>query len=337
MKAKYIYENLNNIFIPKNIKNIIDELKSYNINDLIYIDKKLLSNEKKYEILLDNNISITTIIDQLCITDYLNLQSQNFLNFILTHTDQKQYIDHYRLFRLSILLKDEKLKYKCLLDKGVSLKNMISRCIKNFNNDSYDKTYTGNFLKFIITLGESEEMLTQKQKLKVALYNKDVPLLINYLNDGTFKITMGFLRYMYDDYLLKDEILKFLDNLNSTEFNKLIDKKKFKEIKYILNTENNKLPNKTYPRGYKQYRLLKYITTHNVTTRLELTKLVYELGYGPNSFNSIIHSGTSSTGWKQTYSKYYDSDYNLNIDGVEKLKQLSKRFKLHPCNKDAYR
>jgi len=51
MKAKYIYENLNNIFIPKNIKNIIDELKSYNINDLIYIDKKLLSNEKKYEIL----------------------------------------------------------------------------------------------------------------------------------------------------------------------------------------------------------------------------------------------------------------------------------------------
>jgi len=89
-------------------------------------------------------------------------------------------------------------------------------------------------------------------------------------------------------------------------------------------------PYKSYPKGYKQYRVLKYINDNKVTRRLELIKLIYEMGYGPGSFNEIKSASYWSASFRQIIGQYYDADENgvfkLNDSGLDKLHELEAKF-----------
>ena len=125
-----------------------------------------------------------------------------------------------------------------------------------------------------------------------------------------------------------DPLLRIIEDLDEKYFK---TEKDFRKTKEILEIDRVPTVNVTYPRGYKQYRLLKYIKDNYVTTRKELVKLLIELSSGEGTFNPIIHSGYYSTGWKNTYGKYYykndEGRLVLTREGEEKLNLLDDKFR----------
>ena len=88
------------------------------------------------------------------------------------------------------------------------------------------------------------------------------------------------------------------------------------------------LPYKGYPRGYKQYRVLKFIAeSPGKVIRKDVTRLIFELSYGPGSFNPWENSGYWSANFGTTVWPYVSDNYVINKTGLKKLEELHDKFK----------
>ena len=154
--------------------------------------------------------------------------------------------------------------------------------------------------------------------------------------DKGAKITYSLLRKIMNFYSDSKSAL-FIDYLkNNEDLKKISAPEDFEKINAVLNLNKpGKL--RSYPPLYKPYRVLKYVDEQYkkktpIKRRLDLVKLIYELGYGPNTYNELSddtaywsHSYTDSIG--QYLSKDEKGGFYLNDKGKMYLKELTKKFK----------
>jgi len=164
------------------------------------------------------------------------------------------------------------------------------------------------------------------KKLSLAAQFGDLDYFIDILNQGG-RVSFNLLRKLNGDYhyyrstgTIYPYVAENLDSVMKEEdLQKAHDALDAKDQEY-----------KSYPKGYKQYRVLKYINDNKVTRRLELIKLIYELGYGPGSFNEIKSASYWSANYRQIIGQYYDVGddgvFELNEDGRDKLQELEAKF-----------
>jgi hypothetical protein len=106
-----------------------------------------------------------------------------------------------------------------------------------------------------------------------------------------------------------------------------------KDIEKISNVVNLSATGsrKSYPAGYKIYRILKYVNENVVSTRQQIVKLIFELNYGPNTFNPNKHSSYWPANFPSQVYPYIGKDENnvfkLNNAGLQKLQTLEQKFK----------
>lgn len=167
--------------------------------------------------------------------------------------------------------------------------------------------------------------LTQKQKAAWAIFKGDPKSLEKAFEDGA-KLSYGLLRKIYTGWSY--DLVNFLKNYKNID--SILIPKDAEKIKYVLNIKP--MSYKKYPRFYKQYRVLKHINDNIITKRYQLIKLIYELGYGPNSYNPLEDTGYWSTNYHQTIGQYYapvikGRKFILNSVGRKKLNILHNKFK----------
>jgi len=171
-----------------------------------------------------------------------------------------------------------------------------------------------------------EQTHLDKIKIEMAAFNEDLSAFEDAIESGS-KISYKVLRLILDSYKSKDEFLNYIKTL---DLDKVTEPKDRKKIKGIFNLDSTQ-EHRSYPRAYKQYRVLKYIKEKKVTQRQQLIKLIFELGYGPNTFHPISDRGYWSANYMNVIGKYYDKDedgrFVLNNDGKEKYRELHKKFK----------
>ena len=113
---------------------------------------------------------------------------------------------------------------------------------------------------------------------------------------------------------------------------KYINPPALKIIKVSILSEENKMPQKTYLKGYKQWRTLKYIKASGEKgrTRTEVVKFLFDISNGKDSYNPISDRGYWSTNiWNIIFS-WCDQEgrkYTISEAGKEKIKLLDKKFK----------
>jgi len=170
-----------------------------------------------------------------------------------------------------------------------------------------------------------EQIHLDKIKIEIAVFNKSLENFKDAIESGS-KISYKVLRLILDEYRHRDEFLNYIQTL---DLDKVTEPKDRKKIKDIFNLDSPQ-EHRSYPRAYKQYRVLKYIKERKVTQRQQLIKLIYELGYGPNTFHPINDRGYWSANYHNVIGRYYDKvdgKFVLNDEGKEKLKELHKKFK----------
>lgn len=88
----------------------------------------------------------------------------------------------------------------------------------------------------------------------------------------------------------------------------------------------------TFPKGFKQYRVLKEIEDKNELCYIEIIKFAHKLSYGEGSFNSYNDRGYwvgifQDEAWgTKLLTKNKHGKYSLNEDGVKVLKKLRLKF-----------
>ena len=85
----------------------------------------------------------------------------------------------------------------------------------------------------------------------------------------------------------KKIILSILKNkLENKSLYEIIKFKDLEKTKILLNIKEP-MTFKSYPGGYKLYRLLKYVDEDEVYKLRQLTKFIYELNFGEDTFNPL--------------------------------------------------
>ena len=132
----------------------------------------------------------------------------------------------------------------------------------------------------------------------------------------------------------KGDILQYIrDNINNLEeiFHPR-DHKKLERVKMILNL-NKSEGNRTYPMGYRTYKILKFIDDGHVSKRQDIIKFIYELNYGKNTWNPLTDGSYYSDSFKPIYrlvdqlSTHKGGVWKLNVDGLAKLKHYENNPK----------
>jgi hypothetical protein len=181
--------------------------------------------------------------------------------------------------------------------------------------------------KNLVIFREAVDRLTTNphRKLDLAAKFGFLPFFREIIDKGG-RVSFNLLKKLTNDYEYQhsEEILDYVKN-NIDVVAKEEDRQK---IHYALGASDQEY--RSYPKGYKQYRVLKYINEHPVTRRLDLIKFIYEMGYGPGSFNEIRSSSYWSNGFNQIIGQYYDVNddgiFVLNREGVSKLRELESKF-----------
>jgi len=117
--------------------------------------------------------------------------------------------------------------------------------------------------------------------LDFACKTADIPLFEKALKEGATHLKYSTLRDSQDFHKMVNYIK------NHEELLKLF--KKPKEIEKIKNFFNLKEPKNTgkFPSGYKSYKILKYVDEDEVYKLRQLTKFIYELNFGEDTFNPL--------------------------------------------------
>jgi hypothetical protein len=135
----------------------------------------------------------------------------------------------------------------------------------------------------------------------------------------------------------KKAILDYLRS-NISNLSKIAYPKDKDKIEKLLNIKPAK--KREYPRGYKIYRLIKYIDENKVSSVNELVKFIYEITYGLGTFNSLINSSYWKDGFdSMVYPNINTSKagiFTLNQRGIDKLKKMEAKFGSMKINPPPY-
>jgi len=168
----------------------------------------------------------------------------------------------------------------------------------------------GNFNEF-------KDAIDNDVKLKIGMINS------LYQKDNDFHFLKGnkYQKEEIKDYL-RDRIDKLEDIIHPRDI------KKIDKIKIYLGTKISK-GHREYPRGYKIYRILKYVDENTITSAKQLVKLIYDLSYGKDTFNPLMNSGYWSDGLSAIVYPNMDKigdKFVLNSKGKSKLQKYDSKF-----------
>jgi len=210
----------------------------------------------------------------------------------------------------------------------------------NFNNTKHVNmlvnmfTYYYTINKIDNTSKQFIEYLTlykkPKDQLRIALESCNLDLLKTALNNGAKISTLNPI-YKNKFYFIKErkEIFDYLRNLDKQ--GKLEDITTDAEsIRKVLGLVAPRTSYKQYPKGYKMYRVLKYIDENDISLRKDIQKIAYELSYGKNTFHPIQNAGYWGDAFFDAINPrvYKDESgiYRLNSKGIEALNKFKKKF-----------
>jgi len=161
--------------------------------------------------------------------------------------------------------------------------------------------------------------------------------------DNNVKLTMGMINHLFirnyryrDNHGLigqdeKEKIKDYLRN-NLDNLEKLVTKgtiSKIDKIKRFLGVSESEGV-RNYPRGYKIYRILKRAAEEGYDSHSDITRFIYELSYGPNTFNPLVNSSYWSTNFAKmihpNVRKGSDGIFRITPVGEIKLKTLKRKF-----------
>jgi hypothetical protein len=176
------------------------------------------------------------------------------------------------------------------------------------------------------------------ERFQYAIENDDLKQFINCVNRG-IKLTANNIKYTDpilwpwkpDRINLNNESLNIVQYIkNNLDSNIKMSNKTKQILKMAINATNSKRHYKGYPNEYKQWRILKMIHDSDGVFKDEITKIFFELGYGPNTYNPLAkHSYRSNKIKLLIYLYVYKekNKYFLTKNGEEKLKLLDEHFK----------
>lgn len=182
-------------------------------------------------------------------------------------------------------------------------------------------------IKSLSLFKEGVDRLTTNpdKKLNLAAQYGDLNYFKEIIKQGG-RVSFALVKKLSNDYHYNraKDILEYVkQNIDS-----IVKEEDLEKVHDALDAKDQ--PYKSYPKGYKQYRVLKYINDNKVNRRLELIKLIYEMGYGPGSFNEIRSASYWSASFRQIIGQYYnvgdDGFFELNDAGRDKLRELSAKF-----------
>ena len=223
---------------------------------------------------------------------------------------------------------------------------ILSKCITYKRNKFIDKLlkkgakfiHLSEKAYYIIESNGKLVSFTPEEELLVSCKIGDYERFLKCISQGT-KIKIGMINSLFqDDYNYhnfnisseKSKILQYLrDNIgNLKELIHPRDHKKLDKIKMFLGIETNINPI-AYPRGYKIYRILKFIDENYVTSRKEVTIFAYELTYGKGTFNPLTNSSYWTDGFPALVSpriRVVNNQFILNLKGQTDLKKMKAKF-----------
>ena len=195
---------------------------------------------------------------------------------------------------------------------------------------------------YILEIKGKAVSFTPEEKLTVACKAGKFNLFLKCIKSG-MKVKIGLINslfqkpWLYRDFYSskgQEQIIKYLqDNINNLE--EIIhprDHKKIDKIKTFLEAKISK-GTRDYPRGYKIYRLLKFIDENKVVSRKEIVKFLFDISHGEDTFNPL----TDSSYWSDNFRTIVypnlssrstvDDTFVLNSHGKAKLQKLDNRFK----------
>lgn len=203
--------------------------------------------------------------------------------------------------------------------------------------------------KYILNLKGDKIQLTPKEKMRIVFLIRDFPKLLELIDDGV-KITKGDINQLFDspnNYIEKFDVKekykkyktehpkRFIEYLRERIKNNtlmdILDPKDHKKYDAIVNLLKKKeLKHQNYPKGYKIYRILKYINENPGIRRTDIIKFAFELSHGKETFNPIINRGYWSDGFGALIYPNVDRDknnrYTLNQRGKNRLAYYEKKF-----------
>jgi len=308
MQAKFVYESILDLLKPKSEKEIEDAIKNLHPDELLKIGL---------------NTNLPDFVDKAI--------EKGALNLLYDEWTLSRLYSHKNLFKPKSEKEIDDLINN--LDPRVMLKLAINHsCFKHLINKAIEK---GGFN--LLNQDESFDIFNRlsyidiknlnPQKLLIyAVIKDDLWLFKKAIDDGAKISTRIFkeIRIDISNYLKRNKhIIK-----NIAENEKVI-----KIIEKVLNLDTvaSKSEYRKFPKGFKQYYALKYVNEHKVKTRTEIIKVIFEMGYGKNTFNPQKNASWWSTSYYVMIGQYLNKDQNnnfiLNNIGKEKLRVLHKKFK----------
>lgn len=181
--------------------------------------------------------------------------------------------------------------------------------------------------------------LTPEEEMTVACKSGNFNEFLRLLNDGV-KVKIGlinamikhdYMSYFKVNYKEQDKIINYLREHNE-DLEDIIhprDHIKLEKIKGLLNIKKPE-ERSEYPRGYKIYRVLKFIDENRPSSKKEIVKFIVELTFGKGTFNPL----TQSSYWSDAFGSIInpritiasDGTIVLNASGKIKLKSLEDKF-----------
>lgn len=224
-----------------------------------------------------------------------------FLNYFMHRTSSKY-------LKFADYLISEKNANITDLDDKINYVNLGGTLVSLTPEDHLNiASKEGNFVDF-------KKLIESGVKLKIGMIN------------SLFKQEWSYFPGAKNQYEKIKDYLR--DNINDLE--EIIhprDLPKLDKIKKYLNIV--KPQHIEYPRGYKIYRILKYIDEFHPESRKDISKFTYELTYGVNTFNPLTNSSYWTDGFEalvQPRITIKGGKMYLNKKGKEKLESADAKF-----------
>jgi len=198
---------------------------------------------------------------------------------------------------------------------------------------------------YVYKLRGKKLSLTPEEEFKINFFAGNYNHFLKDLKSGQ-RITKGMINSLfkpesgsYGNYRKRDEPLhgkqkieEYIKNtIEKGNIKSILHPKDYKRIDAIKNMFfRNKSEYQSYPKGYKIYRALKHIHENPGIRRTDLTKFIYDLSYGKDTFDPMINKGYWSDGFQDLIYPNVDltkKTYSLTSVGKEKLKRLENYFK----------
>lgn len=208
-----------------------------------------------------------------------------------------------------------------LIKLGAKFDNLTQKAFYIIKLDGKLASLTpGEEMKFACLIGDFKKF--------VKLVNKGVQVKIGYINS---MMKREYVPYFSINKPGIDKILNYLrDNLDKLD--EIIhpkDHSKLEKIKDLLNVKRSG-KRYEYPRGYKIYRILKFIDENHPKLKKDVVKFIVELTHGVGTFNPLTDASYWSDGFSIINPRIDVDDksgeFRLNAKGKRDLKEMEAEF-----------